>query len=205
MTIVRPITDDGLVGYDQFNQLTLCAYRDADSMVFKFIHDVRREKCIICDRGWEATGPSMGDQLYWDLTKSHVHRSCSIRHEGLCERQQIWSAIVGAKIRFGGLLPISNGYWPHSDPWSAKPWYEAELLDFPVRFVVGARKRVLNIEVHAQGGTKLDWWERAEEMFKDEDVTKEFSSRMVLIHAWGTEKMRQYVKQIADLAGYANR
>lgn len=203
MKIVRPITDDGLVGFDEFNNLVLCKHLGDGNMSFTLIKDVRRDKCVICDRGWEASGPSMGDQLHWDLTKSHVHRSCSIRHEGLCERKEIWSAIVGARIQFSGLHPIENGYWPKGDPWSAKPWYEAELTGFPVKLVIGTRKRVINIEVRSQGGIKLDWWERAKEMFKDENTTKELSPNVVLIHAWGTEKMRSYVKQIAEIAGYS--
>lgn len=204
MKIMRPITDDGLVGYDDNNRLILCTLV-SDGMQFTFIKDVRRETCIICNHGWQETGPSMGDQIRWDLTRSYVHKTCSIRHEGLREREEINSAVRAAKIQFDGLIPIPNGYWAAPDLWAAKPWYELELSKFPVKLVVGVRKSVINIEVRAQGGVDLDWWEAAEEAFKDEKVTKEFSRKLVLLHAYGTAKMQQYVKQIADVAGYADK
>jgi hypothetical protein len=204
MRIVRPITDDGLVGFDEQGHFVHCTV-DGDYRTFVGIVDVRRETCVICDRGWEETSASLHDQASWPLTKGLVHRSCLIRHEGLLERQGAWDAIVGAKMRFGGLLTMPNGYWRPPDPWAKKPWYYAELLDHPVKILLGSRKRVLNIEFHPQGGTKLEWAQEAEEAFRGEDVTKEFSECRVLLHAWGAEKMKRYVKDIAELAGYARK
>jgi hypothetical protein len=199
--IVRPITDDGLVGFNKSGNLIHCML-DGEYQVTVGIADVRLQTCIICGHGWQETATSLGDQCWWDLAKSHVHRTCLIRYEGLREREDFWSAIVGAKVRFGGLVPIPNRYWPASDPWAAKPWYQAELLDYPAKLVLGARKRVFNIEVIAQGGIELSWWEAAREAFKDEDVTKEFSRAQVLLHAWGTEKMKEYLKKISQISGY---
>lgn len=208
--IVRPITDDGLCGYDQHGQLT-CGrpdpLGDPNRVEYVFVADVRAMTCIICGHGWESTAKSIEDQTRWDLVATspadgYVHETCFFRHHGLVERQEFWSAIVAARVRFKGLRTLPNGYWPKAYRDSAKPWYEAELLDHPVKLVLGTRKRVDHVELVAQGGVDLSWWEGAKEAFKTEDVTKEFSPRGVLLHAWTREKMREYVRRLVDLGGY---
>jgi hypothetical protein len=202
--IARPITEDGLVGFDKNGTLFHCTV-SGDYKTFRGIADVRRDWCIICDRGWQETSESLGDQYLWDLTKTHVHLTCFVRYQGLGEREEVWRALVEAKVRFGGLHTIPNQYWAPPDPWSRKPWYTTELVEHPVKITIGSRKHVLQIVFTPQGGTKLEWWEKARDAFEGETVTKEFSKSGVLLHAWGTEKLRAYVKQIAEIAGYAAR
>lgn len=201
MEIVRPITDDGLVGFSREGALIHCR-KDAEYSTYTGIHDVRRQICIICNHGWQETAASLGDQSRWRLTETYVHRSCLIRHEGLVERQEFQSAVSLANFRYHEMVTLPNGYWAGSDPWSAKPWYQIELQDHPVKIILGARKRVLVIDVRPQGGTSLEWAKKAEEAFKDETVTKEFCEQQVMLHAWGAEKLRTYLKQICDIAGY---
>ena len=201
MEIVRPITDDGLVGFSKEGNLVHCR-KDAEYSTYTGIHDVRRQTCRICAHGWEETSESLGDQYRWNLTDTYVHRSCLIRHEGLVERSEIWRAVSLANVRHNGIVEISNEYWRAPDPWAAKPWYQIDLLEFPTKIILGARKRVLVIDVRPQGGTTLEWAKQAEVVFKDEDVTKEFSETQVLLHAWGVEKLRAYLKQLCDVAGY---
>lgn len=204
MKIVRPITNDELVGFDENGILVHCTV-NGDYKTFVGIRDVRRETCDICERGWEETAASLGDQTSWPLSKNLIHRSCLIRHQGICERQGAFEALVFAKVRFHGLMTMPNRYWPDGDPWAKKPWYYAELMDYPVKIIIGSRKRVFNIEFHPQGNTtKFDWAPRAAEVLKDENVTKEFYDSHVLIHTYGLEKMREYVKKISEVAGYNN-
>jgi hypothetical protein len=199
MTIVRPITDDGLVGYDKFDQLTLCS-PEGKWKSYTFIADVRSKTCAICNHGWEPTGPSMADQYRWALLEEHVHLSCFVRHLGLIDRSEVYGAICDARIRFKGLVVEPNGYWRGDDPWGKyRPWYSAELLDQPYKLLIGMRKRVWSIELIAQGGTKCGWFEAASKEFEGENVTKEFGESRILLHAWGSEKMREYIKRLVKV------
>lgn len=200
--IIRPITDDGLVGYDQFGQLVVTK-KDGNFETSSFIADVRGKTCIICSHGWEPTSVSMVDQFHWDLVGDYVHESCLDRHTGLIERREFFHALVAARVRFSGLRPIPNEY--HGAAMKERPWYVAELLDYPVAFKLGARKRVDHVEVIAQGGLVLAWYGDAEKAFAAEDVTKHFSPASVLLHAWTTEKMREYVKKLAEIGGLNRR
>lgn len=200
--IVRPITNDGLVGYDQFDQLVVTK-KDGDFEMSTFIADVRDKTCTICNHGWEPNSISMADQYHWDLVDGYVHETCLNRHTGLVERSEFFRALVAARVRFKGLKPIPNGY--HGASMKERPWYVAELLDYPVMFRLGARKRVDHVEVVAQGGVDLAWYGDAEKAFASEDVTKHFTSASVLLHAWTTEKMREYVKKLAEIGGLNKR
>lgn len=97
--IKKFITDDKRVGYDKFNQLML-ATRDGDNTSYHMISDLRRQKCELCLRGWEATGESLADQTRWRLTDAYVHETCLMRHIGFVERSEIHGAICGAGLRF---------------------------------------------------------------------------------------------------------
>jgi hypothetical protein len=203
--IVRPVTDDGLVGYDQFDQFSVTKIEEDGAEISWFIADVRGRTCLMCDRGWEPTGPSMADQMVWEVSKTIVHTSCFVRHGALCQRELFWEAVVAAKIRFRGLVAIENGYWPASDPWAKQPFYEAELMDHSAKLILGRRKRVYHVQVVPQGGTKLEWYGAAAIAFEKESVTKEFSDRSVLLHAWLDDKLREYLKRLAELAGYDDK
>lgn len=205
--IVRPITDDGQVGFDEFDQL-MCWTPTGDSKgkVGRIISDLRQTTCVICDHGWEATALSLVNQFYWQLTNSHVHETCLIRHAGLNERSEFQRVMLGARTRNVHVRyktsDIENRYWPKGDPYSAKPWYQFDLIDFPVRFIIGSRKRVgvVQVEPIEHSPTVLYWWSDAQDAFADEDVTKEFGPDRVMLHAWGQEKLREYVKKLAWFA-----
>lgn len=200
MHIKRPVTEDGLVGYDEFDQfMVTCIERGHETSTH--IHDVREQICQICNHGWEPNGPSMRDQFRWQLLEAFVHESCLARHQGLVERQDFYSALCNAPVRFRGLVAIPNQYWGPADVWGKnKPWYRAELIDFPVRFVLGRRKRVDSIELIPEGGTKLLGWESAKIAFDDQNVTKEFSEDRILLHAYGDDA-KDYIKKLAEACG----
>lgn len=209
--IKRPITDDGLVGFDQFDQLNFATLdKDGDYITYTIIADVRRMTCEICGRGWEPTGPSMGDQMFWQIVNGYVHDTCWARYRGLIEREDFYWAICNASIAFRALVPIPNQYWPDTYSSSKKPWYEAELVHYPAKLILGWRKRVAHIEIVAQGGTKFEWatfpsvltTSPAEDAFKEENVTKHFHPDSVLLHAWTREKVREYIKKLAEISGF---
>jgi len=200
--IKRPLTNDGLVGYDSCGNF-IATKREGDRETSWGIADVRGMICSICNHGWEPTGPSMADQFRWDLVEGYAHESCFSRFCGLNERREFYGALVSAGVRFRGLRPIENEYWPPSYESAKKPWYTAELIDHPAMFKLGARKRVDHVEVIAQGGTTFVWAGDAEKAFAAENVTKHFTPTSVLLHAYTLEKMREYVRQLVQIAGYA--
>jgi hypothetical protein len=196
--IVRPITEDGNVGFDEYNQLVLRWPLGKDSFEYRFIKDVRGKRCPICLQAWLPTAASMRDQVQWRLIDEWVHETCLYRHIGFVERQEFFSAIVEAELRFDGLRPIENRYWPKSYEASNKPWYETKLLDYPTILVIGHRKRVTEIELTPVKGSVLiaEWFRDA---FKAEDVTKKFDAQGVRVHAWNDEKVGKYLGVIAEL------
>lgn len=196
--IVRPITPDGMVGYDQFNQLVL-GYAERSHMTYIFIRDLRRNICTICNRGWEATAASLKDQAHWAMLDDYVHASCLERYSGLQERTLFHGALCGT-VRFEKMLPIKNGYWSES----VKPWYEIELLDHPARFVLGRRKSVDVVELQpTKWPFSAEEIARAEIEFQAENVTKHFQAESVLLHAHTNEKVREYVERVATVMGVA--
>lgn len=205
MRIVRPLTADGLVGLDEFGQTVLKTI-EGDHETYMFVADVRDLTCPMCERGWEPTGPAIGDQTRWQVLGDgvHVHLSCLARFSGFQQREEVWSAICAARLRFRGLKAIPNGYWRSTDPWGRwQPWYSAELLEHPLTLTIGMRKRVWSIELRALGSHEISSHAEARAAFADEDVTKGFGPQSLHVHAWGDAKMREYVGKLATLLGAA--
>lgn len=225
LPVVKPLTEDGLFGFDAFDQLTVCEVEKRSNgprVTSWHIADVRKKTCMICNHGWEPTGPALADQIFWDLTKEFVHSTCLSRHCGLIERQDVRNAIVQARIRFNGLVPVPNGY----DSSSSRPWYRADLLDYPYRLLIGWRKRVWEIallprpcaasspdyerslaveRLADQPPMKLSipWWGQAKMEFDAENVTKEFGEPQILLHAWSDDALRDYIRRLAEVGGLA--
>lgn len=194
--IVKPLTPDGMCGWDEFGQLCLWKV-DGDRRVGTLIGDPRGHTCRICQQGWALTIESLEDQMYWSDFREWVHRSCSIRYSALKERDKWFWALVDAGIRFDGLQEIPNGYW-HRDPWRGKkPWYRVKLLDSERTLKLGFRKRVSHMEI--ESGTGSFSRALAEELFKDENGTKQIGDDSVLIHAWTDEKALEYLKAFARI------
>lgn len=185
--IVRPLTEDGMLGYDEHRQLW--AFRlDQGMKIGTIVADVREEKCSLCAEGWKTTAESMLDQFCH--LKRWVHRTCFVRYVGYREYGMWCKVFRLTKLRFNKIKEIPNQY---GGGWKA-PWYEIEIENTPVTFYVGNRKQVYSIQVRA---TKGDLSEM-EELFTDEDVTKKFETNNVLLHAWNEDKVADYVKKIAD-------
>lgn len=191
--------------------------------------DVRGMTCAICCRGWEPTVESFEDQSFWRLIDEVVHESCLIRHIGFAERAELGAAIVSARIPHTRLKPIWNGYYaegydPKRDRWCLKPWYWTRVItDFDVdppddharsraealqrlghrpdliSITVGWRTKVIALEVRGEGRQTLPWWSDAERAFAEENVTKSFDEKSVELHAYGYEKLREYLSQIATI------
>lgn len=214
--ILRPLTADGLVGWDQFNQLWLWRV-DGKSRSGTVIADVREKTCPVCNRGWEATAESLGDQYHWDSRKQWVHESCFVRYQGLTEHD-FWHEALCGVFRFQGLKEIPNEY---RGAWNT-PWYRIPLSDVPRTLKLGTRKRVYHMEIEEEAAelppprdaeegarrlvakARMDFG-KAEALFASEDVTKSFGPQRVMIHAWTREKARQYLRKFAEILGLESR
>lgn len=132
--ITRPITPDGLVGFDDERHGVWVGTVDwAGELRFALHRDVRGHICEICNHAWTMTADAFADQTVWHLTDRTVHKTCLIRHCGFVEREELGNAIVSARIPHIGLKPISNGYYAEGydvrrDPWAAKPWYWTRVI-----------------------------------------------------------------------------
>lgn len=194
--IIKPLTPDGMVGWDQHGQLWLWKV-DGKGTIGTIIGDPRGHRCRICQQGWVLTVESLEDQRWCQYHREWTHLSCQIRYEGLKERDMWFGALVGAGIRFAGLDEIPNEYWVR-DPWfSKRPWYRVRLLDSKRTLKLGRRKRVYSMEI--EPGEGICSATTAEELFKTEEVTKQICASNVMIHAWSDEKAHEYLKAFAKI------
>jgi hypothetical protein len=224
--IVKPMTPDGLVGWDEFGQLWLWRVQ-GERREGTIIADVREKVCCVCRRGWELNAGSLGDQYHWHNRAEWAHESCYIRHLAL-EEYEFWcGALVGAGFMFGtvdnermigeapALESLPNGYWPRNDHWgTGLAWYRARLLkrvnvekseNGPLgrTLKLGMRKRVHHLEIEVGFGP----YDRAlaAELFKSEDVTKAIWEDRMMVHAWGRDKAREYLKHFSEILGVKSR
>jgi len=217
--IVKPLTADGLVGWDAFGQFWIWRLRGDGRREGSIYCDVREKVCCVCRRGWEATADSLRDQYFWSRRAEWAHQSCLIRFEALQEYEFWCNALVDAGFIFGSvdnpkmigegasLESLPNGYWPKGDPWSEQPWYRVRLLkklddDYTNAphgrtLLLGSRKRVYHLEI--ESGTGSYDMAKAAALFASEDVTKEIRADRLMIHAWGRDKAREYLKHFATV------
>jgi hypothetical protein len=215
--ILRPLTADGLVGWDQFNQIWLWEV-EGETRRGHIIADVREKICRVCNRGWETTAKGLGDQYYWQTREEWAHASCFVRYLALRE-YSFWHDALCGVFRFERPAEIPNEY---GGAWNT-PWYRVTLLDVPRTLKLGHRKRVYHMEIEPEGRyappaddtpeaaakrfaararTNLS---HATKLFEAEEVTKEVGADMVLVHAWTEEKAREYLKHFAQVLGLPPR
>lgn len=214
--IVKPLTSDGMVGFDESGQLCLWKEEEGGGRIGKMIADVRKETCFICLRGWQVTAESLEDQSYNDGHAAWSHRSCAIRYGALTQFDFWYGALIEAGFIFGrekterdrlpALESLPNGYHGGTDPWCAgMPWYRVHLLKKDVgkwensphgrTLRLGRRKRVWHMEI--EPGTGSYDAEAARTLFAGEDVTKDIGDDRMMVHAWGRDKAREYLRHFA--------
>jgi hypothetical protein len=202
--IVKPLTPDGMVGWDEFDQLVLWEV-EGDRRIGRCIGDPRGHTCRICLQGWTLTAESLKDQHWRHDFDEWAHQSCLVRFSGLVEREMWYWALVEARVRFNGLREIPNEYWRNDPHYSKKPWYTAEAMDGPFTLKLGRRKRVYHNGVIPRPGQTLGATPAAAAEFAGEDVTKEFGADGWLLHAWTDDKARDYLRRLSKLLGLDRR
>ena len=228
--ILRPVTPDGLIGFDEFGQLQAKKVEAKYTTSWR-IWDVREKTCVICNHGWELNHKSFKDQYYWHSREEVVHNSCYERYLTLSEWEQVYFNVCHFNLAFpDGLKEVKNQY---GGAWNL-PWYRFSWKDAPTfTIVIGRRKRVWHMEIKAStqgvvGMPELDFrmaekrfseeditkastqgvvgmpeldFRMAEKCFSEEDITKEFGPASVLVHAWTDEKMLAYLKKFVRILG----
>jgi hypothetical protein len=202
--IIKPLTPDGMCGWDEHQQLWLWEVVVDGGKHGRIIGDPRGQKCRMCQQGWVLTCESLKDQRYDQDHKEWWHYSCYIRYLATKDRDLFDGALIEARIRFSGLRELPNRYWARDPVWSKRSWYETEALDLPIKVTIGSRKRVYCIEFQPTDGL-LSAWEAAGKEFAKEDVTKEFIPTRVMLHAWGGEKLMDYLKRLSQVFGLHKR
>lgn len=226
--IIKPVTKDGLAGWDEFGQFWIWQIKDNNHRVGSIYHDVREKICCVCRHGWEPNAESLRDQYFWDNRGEWAHQSCFIRYLALQEYDFWCSALVGAGFMYGpmdnprmiaeggpALESLPNGYWGSNDPWGAgQPWYRARLLkrvnvekseNGPLgrTLKLGHRKRVHYLEIEpGEGSYDVAL---AQKLFASEDVTKKIREDGMMVHAWGRDKAREYLRHFAEILGVKTR
>lgn len=199
--IVSAITDDGLVGWDQFKQL-IVKHPDGVLVRVSFVHDVRGRHCSICGRGWELTGPSWANQYYWQDFSELVHQSCWDRFCGLNERGDVFDALLTARIFSFQLTSVPNGYLGvHAG--ALRPWYSAKLLGTPYTFVIGFRKNVWSVTITSEDGQFAD--EQTQQMVDNWSietrarVTHRFEPMQWMFHSWGLAELHDNLREVEKI------
>jgi hypothetical protein len=203
--IKTPLTPDGLCGYDQHGQLWVWEKQGA-SMSGHMIRDPRGQICRVCLQGWVLTSESMKDQ-YKDRHDDWLHYSCYIRSLSMKDRDLFSDALIGARIRYDGLKEIASQYWRNDTLWAKRSWYVTKTDGAPIQITIGSRKRVYSVEFTPQedGEFSASVIEDLKREFREEDVTKEFNRKSVLLHAWTGEKLKEYLKRLSTAFGLDKR
>lgn len=221
--IIKPLTKDGLVGWDDLGQFWVYHW-EGPHKVGSIYHDVREKICCVCGHGWEVSGDSLRDQYFWDGRAEWSHQTCLIRYLALQEFDFWRNSLVDAGFMFGpidnrryiaeggaSIQAIPNEYLGPKDPWGAgQPWYRVRLLkrvneekseNGPLgrTLKLGSRKRVYHMEIE-EGGSPYDA-EKAKQLFAPEDVTKRLGENGMMVHAWGRDKAREYLRHFAEILG----
>ncbi len=205
--ITIPLTADKMVGFDEYQQLWVTTFDNDDptrlTLTSRCVANVLGETCVICGRGWEATAKSLLDQAYIATCAKRVHLTCKRGSDTLHEYGFWYNLMVSLSTQGFAIDELPNGYWGKDNAHST-PWYRLSFKHLPnVIFTVGPRKRVYSLTVE---GVSYESNKAIIEALKAEEVTKEACpispnvSNGYLIHAWGKDKVKEYLSTMVKLA-----
>ena len=203
--IVKPLTPDGMVGFDVQGQLWHWEVEEGGGKVGRIIGDPRGHKCPMCLQGWVLTAESLKDQRYERSYEEWWHYTCLIRHMAMKDRDLFHNALVAANICFDVLKQVPSRYWGNDPIWSKRNWCVTKALDQPIEIILGSRKRVYNIEFVTTDEAPLKAWQEAAQEFAKEEVTKAFIPKKIMLHAWGDEQLKNYLKRLSTVFGLNER
>lgn len=216
-SIVKPVTSDGLCGYDQHEQFMVYWYDPpgSDRLTGTMLADLRGEKCLLCDKTWEASSAQLRDQYWVDSVHASVHKSCYVRHLSFLERKKwygLMCELVDTQLYRMNMEALPNGY---GGGWDT-PWFRFSFQrilqkgEEPARgdrivqtTSMGARRRVDSIQFEK---LTVDQAAQLEKAFEDVGDTKGISHERrdeYSIHAWNDEQCKRYLKTFLMMVGVA--
>lgn len=156
--------------------------------------------------------------------KNFAHRSCWMGYLARTEFDEFSKALQSAGLIYDNLTETPNGY---GCAWNT-PWYKARLIGtfklnndhhklvspipIPIPIHIGWRKRVVSVTVSLS--TRIEIREERKKLaLLVDDVTKEFGDqhwstkdpvpdtieKSILFHAWGYEKLAEYLNDLSLL------
>ena len=192
--IVKPITEDGRTGFDQYGQLMSWSLPDASGAVTgTMIRDVRGIPCRICNRGWLPTTEGMRDQVR--INEWVVHGACHMGWRSLNNYYDAQEMLIKAGYLFN--MEEVESQYPGSPPWISVRILQNDNERTPVpdrRIIFGQRKRVWEIQAIGFGNLGS--------LFEEVQDTKGYTARdggrrmHYYIHAWTKEQVVDYLARI---------
>lgn len=195
--IIRPISGDGLLGFDTYGQLWATWYPDGgDTKHATIVPDMRGKTCAICGKGWLVEAEEFLNQIHLDTIEDFAHKTCFVGHQMLTEAT-MWYGMLCARISQECKIPwtwkkIPNEY---RGAWNT-PWYLIEFKGYVPKLKLGSRKRVWHMSLH---DVTRQQKEKLEELFQPVTDTKWFttSPEGCGVHAWTEEQARKYLDLFA--------
>jgi len=184
----------GQIFIDEFDQFCVTIVdRDDPSHSYTYMpHNPEGLVCPICGINWEPSPRGVMDQFYCRDAEALVHKTCYERWLGFQQRMLFISALNNSNFRVESFDQIPNQY---KGAWNT-PWYVVTFQTPGLRMTIGRRKRVFSVTFESDDDLPFS---QIKKMFKEEDVTKEFNSQHVLLHAWSDEKLREYIKKLSEV------
>lgn len=212
--IVKPLSSDGLLGFDERDQLWCWRPVAGGDFTGRMVPDLREQICIICGHGWELTAEAYADHCNWQFHGSEVHETCMVRYTSLHDYEIYHLALASAGLHFQRLQRIPNEYWQERDRWFQRSWYRVTLSDSKRTLKLGSRRHVHHLEIE-RGEGEIDVT-MAQCLFEHEHVTKGLRSRTprentpkdwepgqsfdgYYIHADNEDKVRDYIASFARI------
>lgn len=137
------------------------------------------ESCSVCKKGWTINDchDVVGDN------ELRAHEACYRKRLAARQRAEVRSAFFAAGFPNVNLITIPNEY-EGPEYYYAPPWYLVQVGDGPV-FKLGWRKHVIHID-----------WDKTEKLLPDLFSDQETSHAEHYVHAWGYEKLTEYLKRL---------
>lgn len=188
-TIVRPITPDGNVGFDEYGQL--CCWRNTErGTVGTMIADMRDKKCGLCAQPWEMTAEGFSNQQYVRSVGEWVHETCWVGYLGMKE-SFMWYELLCARKTTWEWTKIPNEYGGAYNT----PWFKVTFTGYVPWMKIGSRKRVFHMSLHDLSARQCAEFTR----FEKENVTKHCDGRSIMIHAWAEADAANYLKEFVEI------
>lgn len=172
--IIRPISKDGNLGFDKYNQL-VAQWQDREWTVSTIVRDLRDETCPICGKGWELSSESFRDCHFIEsLGKSFLTSEGKHAHSGqpchyTCYRGMLrvkeadfwYYACCDREINKGPGFDFDESKNEYGGGWN-NPWYRVRFKHLPgIDLIMGKRSRVYEISVRNLDNSAIELLEKA--------------------------------------------